>query len=155
MGTQYTAVVNATSNTSAATDDTFIEIFPPSGVAVQLKRIRVSVAHLTALDLYIRVKVNRASAAGATGTAYTPKKRRPGGPASVATCNVKNGTTAFTQGTVVDTMIDVVFNGRGLFEWVARDDNDFITSGVNERLAVVCRSGTASTILNVEADWEE
>lgn len=152
----YNVNVNATSNGTSDTEDTWIELQPPSGVALALYRIRVSNPHSTLIDNPIRVRLNRASAAGATGTSFTPKEHRPNGPAAVSSCNVKNGTSAFSVGTVIETLIDVAFNSRGLFEWVARDENDYFWSGVNERIAICVRvRGTASVVLNVECDFFE
>jgi hypothetical protein len=151
---QYSVTVNATSNTSVSTEDTFIELFPPSAVSILLKRVRVALT-TPALDTQVSLRVTRASAAGATGTAGTIVERRPNGPASVTTVNVKNGTSAFTVGTVVDTLFKTSFNGRGLFEWVARDERDIIESGANQRLNIIVQSGTASTVMNVDCDWEE
>jgi hypothetical protein len=152
---QYTAVVNATSNGTINTEDTFIELFPPSGVSILLKRVRISFPHTTVSDVPNEIRVTRASAAGATGTAFTPVERRPSGPASVTTCNVKNGTAAFSVGTVVDTVIRGTVNSRGVFEWVARDERDIIESGVNQRMAITCKVNLVSMILDVECDWEE
>jgi hypothetical protein len=154
---QYHADVNATSNATLATEDTWIELFPPAGVAIRIKRIRVSVS-TAASDTITRVRVQRASAAGATGTAFTPTKRQPSTTgASATTCNVKNGTTAFSVGTAVanSVQLDVNFNDRGVFEWVARDDDDYIWSGVNERIAILLRDSVASIIHGVEVDWVE
>lgn len=152
---QYSLVVNATAHSTINTEDTWIEIFPPAAVSVQLKRIRVSFSHTTVSDVPARIRVTRNSAAGATGASQTPIERRPSGPASVSTCLVKNGTTAFTVGTVVDAPIDVSVNSRGVFEWVARDERDVIESGLNQRLCVCVRVNLASMVLGVEADFEE
>lgn len=152
---QYTCLVNATSNGTGNTEDTWIEIFPPANVSVILKRVRVSFPHTTVLDVPARVRINRASAAGATGTAFTPIRRRPAAPASVSTVNIKNGTNAFSVGTVVETALDAAVNTRGVFEFVSRDENDHIQSGINQRLAIALRVNTASVVCNVECDYEE
>jgi hypothetical protein len=156
---QYRVTVNATSNATApsggGTEDTWIEMFPPANVAILLKRIRISFPHTAVSDVPARVRITRSSAAGATGTSYTPVKTRPAAPASVTTVNIKNGTTAFSVGTVVDVVLDSVVNTRGIFEWVARDETDFIVSGVNQRLNVLLRTNLASMVCNVECDYEE
>lgn len=152
---QYRVTVNATSNSTINTEDTWIEILPPSNVAILLKRIRISFPHTTVSDVPARVRITRSSAAGATGTTGTAVKTRPSAPASVSTVNIKNGTTAFTVGTVVDVVLDSVVNTRGVFEWVARDETDFIVSGVAQRLNVLLRVNLASMVCNVECDWEE
>jgi len=152
---QYTLLVNATSNSTLNTEDTFIELFPPSAVSILLKRVRVSFPFTTVSDVPCEIRVTRASAAGATGTSGTIVERRPNGPASVTTVNVKNGTSAFSVGTVVDTVIRATVNTRGVFEWVARDERDVIESGANQRMAITCKINVASCVTDVECDWEE
>ena len=154
---QYTVMVNATSNTTTNTEDTWIELLPPANVSILLKRIRVSFPHSTTLDQPARIRVTRSSAAGATGTAATFVKRRPAAPAAVTAGNVKNGTNAFSVGTVVDVLLDSAVNTRGVFEWVARDEDDYMLSGVNQRINVLLRilGATVSVVCNVECDFEE
>jgi hypothetical protein len=151
---QYNALVNATSNASANTEDTFIELLPPSNVAIILKRVRVSLTG-TPADNNTRVRVKRVSAAGATGTSGTAIRTRPAAPATVSTVTVKNGTTAFSVGTLVETVLDSAVNQRGIFEWVARDEDDYITSGINQRLAITVSSSAVSIVHTVECSWEE
>jgi len=152
---QYTVALNATANSTINTEDTWIELLPPANVSILLKRVRVSFPHTTVSDVPARVRVTRASAAGATGTTGTIVKRRPAAPASVSTATVKNGTNAFSVGTVVDVLLDTTVNTRGIFEWVSRDEDDYILSGVNQRLAILLRVNLASMVCNVECDWEE
>lgn len=151
---QYYTTVNATSNATANTEDTFIELLPPSGVALILKRIRISLSG-TPADNATRIRVKRVSAAGATGTGGTIAKKRPTAPAAVSTSTVKNGTTAFTVGTLVDTVLDASTNQRGIYEWVARDEDDYIVSNANQRVSVTIASSAVSIVHGVEAEWEE
>lgn len=151
---QYYTTVNATSNATANTEDTFIELLPPSAVALILKRIRVSFTG-TPADNATRIRVKRVSAAGATGTGGTIVKKRPTSPAAVSTSTVKNGTTAFTVGTLVDTLLDASTNQRGIYEWVARDEDDYIVSNANQRVSVTISSSVLSIVHTVEAEWEE
>lgn len=151
---QYYTTVNATSNSSANTEDTFIELLPPSAVSLILKRIRVSFTAAPA-DNAFRVRVKRVSAAGATGTSGTVVKKRPTSPAAVSTSTVKNGTTAFTVGTLVETILDVGINQRGVFEWVSRDEDDYIVSNTNQRIAITGSCSAVSVVATFEADWEE
>lgn len=151
---QYYTTVNATSNSTATTEDTFIELLPPSGVALILKRVRVSFT-ATPADNAFRVRVKRVSTAGATGTSGTIVKKRPTSPAAVTTSTVKNGTTAFSVGTLVDTVLDAATNTRGVFEWLSRDEDDYIVSNTNQRIAITGASTAASNVATFEADWEE
>lgn len=152
---QFTSLVNATSNSTINTEDTFIELLPPSAQSLLLKRIRVSFPHTTVADVPCEIRVTRNSAGGATGTSGTITKRRPSGPAAEATSTIKNGTTAFTVGTVVDTVLRATVNTRGVFEWVARDERDVIESGLNQRVAITIKVNVASQVIDVECDWEE
>lgn len=153
----YKATVTATSSGTAATDETWIEIFPPSGVQLALKRLRIGNADTTVADNWLWVRIYRTTTAGATGTSLTPIKMRPESPASVCTCNVKNGTNAFTVGTIATggIMDRTVFNSRGIYEWTARDADEFRVSGTNQRLAIVIAVNIASHDLTVDATWVE
>jgi len=152
---QYTSVVNATSHATLNTEESWIEILPPSAVSVLLKRVRVSFPFTTVSDVPCEIRVVRSSAGGATGTSGTITERRPNGPASVSTSTIKNGTSAFTVGTVVDTVMRATVNTRGVFEWVARDERDIIESGTNQRVCILLKINVASCVTDVECDWEE
>lgn len=153
MGQFYTTV-NATSNATANTEDTFIELFPPANVAAIVKRIRVSFTP-TPADNTARIRMKRVSAAGATGTSGTIVKKRPSSAATVSTSTVKNGTTAFTVGTLVDLVLDTAVNTRGIYEWVPRDDSDYIVSGVNQRISLTLSVSAVSQVATAEMEWEE
>lgn len=151
---QYYTTVNATSNGTANTEDTFIELLPPANVVLLLKRVRISFTP-TPVDNTVRVRIKRVSAAGATGTAGTVVKKRPTAPAAVSTSTVKNGTSVFTVGTLVDTVLDAGVNTRGVFEWVSRDEDDYIVSNINQRVAITAACTAVSMVLTAEAEWEE
>lgn len=154
MGQYYTSV-NATTNTVVNTEDTFIELLPPASVTIRLKRICVSFTG-TPADNAVRVQVKRVSAAGATGTAGTIAKKSPTMPAAVSTSTIKNGTTAFTVGTLVDKIFDRAINTRGLLEWIPRDENDIIESNSNQRIAITLACNVVSQAgSNVEVEWVE
>lgn len=152
---QYRTTVAATTNVGGSSFDTFIELLPPSGVSIALKRIRVGNLDTTVIDDFIRIRVFRLSSAGATGTTGTAIRLNPQSPASVTTVTVKNGTAAFTTGTTLEEFIDATTGTRGIWEWIARDGTDFINSRSNQRLAIVISCGGASQDLTVECDWEE
>lgn len=156
MGQYSTAVSGASTSATQNTDQTFIELLPPSGVSIQLKRIRASFTG-AATDVMIRIRVNRVSAAGATGTSGTIVKKRPGSPAAVTTSTIKNAASAFSVGTLVDTPLDVNVNSRGVFEWIARDEFDIIESGVNQRIAISATNSSSAVAqtMTMEADWLE
>lgn len=158
MGIQYTCTVNATSNTSANTEDTFIEI---SGVVVYVKKVRVRFGDGTVAeaDTQARVRLVRKTAGGATGTGGTIVRMNQEGRTSGATVNVKNGTSAFTTATLGDVVDTGVFNHRAIFEWIARDEDDKIkihpTLGSGGMFAVLVQSPTVSEKFQVSVWWEE
>lgn len=152
---QYQVLVNATSNATANTEETYIEILPPANVSVILTALRLSLPHTTVLDVPCEIRVLRTSTGGATGTSFTPTKTRVASPASVSTVVVKNGTNAFTVGTIVDQLRRIAFNSRGVIEWVARDEYDKIESGVNQRLIITGKINNASTVFDCECSFEE
>jgi hypothetical protein len=154
---EYKAIVAATSNATAGTDETWIEIFPPSNVAIELKRLRIGNLDIAVADQWIWVRIYRTTTAGATGVSFTPVKMRPQAPNSVCTCTVKNTTNAFTVGTIAagGIMDRTVFNSRGIYDFTARDADDFRVSGINQRLAIVIAVNVVSHDLTVEATWAE
>lgn|SRR5262245_32841351 len=152
---QYNVICNATSNGTLNTEETYIEILPPANVSVLLKRVCLSFPHTTVSDVIAELRIVRTSSAGATGTSFTPTKTRVASPASVSTVNVKNGTNAFTVGTVTDQMWRLATNTRGIVEWVARDERDIIESAVNGRLVVTGKINLASMVFDCECTFEE
>lgn len=152
---QYQVLVNATSNSTLNTEETYIEILPPANVSVKLTAFRLSCPHTTVQDVPMEVRVLRTSTGGATGTAFTPTKTRVASPASVSTVVVKNGTSAFTVGTVVDQLRRITANTRGVLEWVARDEYDKLESGVNQRIIITGKINVASFVFDCECSFEE
>jgi len=142
--TVYTAQVNATANATANTEDSFIELSSTSSMC-HIQKVRVRYGDGTAtteVDHQFRIRLVRKSAAGTGGVAgpalSTKVRTDIMCPASGATVNVKSGTTAFTVGTVVDQIDQIVMNTRGIYEFIARDEDEIITT-----------DGTATTIFSV------
>jgi hypothetical protein len=157
MGSEFTMNVAATSNSSANTDDVFLLIKAAAGLTILLKRIRVSFPATTPADWEALVKVQRASGTGAGTTLVgTALKRRQSGPASGSSFGTKSTTNSFATGTVVDTPISSAVNTRSVFEWIARDEYDYIESPIAASyIAIVVQVSTASYLVNCECDWEE
>lgn len=159
MPSEFSATVNATSNGTVNTQDTFIEL---SGVILGVKRIRARLGDGTAtagLDNDWRIDIVRKTAGGATGTSGTAVKLNVMGAASGATVTVKNGTSAFTTATIQNTIDTAVVNGRAIFEWVARDEDDFvrnhITLGSGGMIGILIQSAVVSQKFQVTAYWVE
>jgi hypothetical protein len=151
--------VNATSNSSANTADTFIEL---SGVILGIKRIRVRLGDGTGtagVDNDFLINIARKTAGGATGTGGTITKMNIMGAASGATVNVKNGTAVFTTATQQAVLDSAVVNGRAIYEWVARDEDDIIrnhiTLGSGGMLAINIASSVVSQKFQVSVYWIE
>lgn len=152
---QYTSIISATTNVSGATDDTFVDITPAAGRIVKITRISATV-NTASDDSRYNLRVIRKSAQGTGSTAGTIVKRDPLlSQASASTTQVKNGTSAFTAGTAVDTCINTNFNGRAGFEWVARDEEDMIGSNTAQIVGVNVICDQASKVLIVSIDWRE
>ena len=152
---QYRVAFTATTNSSAAVEDTWLEIFPPANVSVTIKRLLIGNVDTTPSDGYILPRWRRASTAGSGGTAANIIKLRPEAPDSVCTVTRKVTTVAFSLGTLVTEVTVACFNARGIWEWVARDADDMISSDVNQRISLLLRSQAASHDLAVQCDWEE
>jgi hypothetical protein len=158
---QYTANVQATSNTSANTEDVFIELDTPANVSVKIKRVRVGYSDGTAtagVDNHFRVKLVRwDTTTGGSSTAFTPVKRNANATASIlTTCKIKTTTTALALGTGNIIVVDLIApNGRALYEWLARDDDDMIVTTPGGCFAVVIQSSVVSQKFTVSCDWVE
>jgi hypothetical protein len=156
---EFVTTVNATSNSSANTADTFVEL---SGTVLGIKRIRVRLGDGTAtagVDNDFVVSIVRKTAGGATGTGGTITKMNIMGGASNATVNVKNTTSAFTTATQQAVIDSMVCNGRAILEWVARDEDDIIrnhiTLGSGGMLAINIASSVVSQKFQVSVFWVE
>ena len=155
---QYTINANATSNASATTDDVFVRCNNTSAVTGLIKRIRVSFPATTPADYEAQITVQRISAtAAATTSAFTPLRRRQTAPPSICTAQIKNGTNAFGTGTVTDTVMKASVNTRSVFEWIARDEYDYIEAalGATAGVQVTVQVSSASQLINAEMDFEE
>lgn len=156
---QYSIVAIATSNTSVNTDDGFIEIDSPATITIKIKRVRIGLGDgtiIAGVDNHFRIKLMRwTTGSGSAGTAFTPVKRNGTSVAAVSTVKIKNGTTAFALGTTTEIVDQIAPNGRALYEWIARDDDDMIVTKPGEYFAVVISSPIASQTFTVSCDFME
>lgn len=137
--TVYTVNVNANVNGTINTEDSFVELSSTASMLhIQKVRVRFGDGTSTEVDHQFRIRLVRKSAAGTGGVAGTKVKTDIMCPVSGATCNIKTGTTNFTVGTVVDVIDQLVMNTRGIYEFIARDEDEIITT-----------DGTATTIFSV------
>lgn len=155
---QYTVNVNATSNSGANTDDVFLAINNTAAVSAMVKRVRVSFPATAPADYEAQITVQRFTAtSAATTSAGTEVKRRFTAPVAICVTNTKSGTNAFGTGTVSDTVIKASVNTRSVFEWIARDEYDYIEAalGTTAGVQVSVQVSSASILVNAEMDWEE
>lgn len=157
---QYTTNVQATSNATLNTEDVFVELKAPAGVTIKVKRVRVGYSDGTAtigVDNYFRVKLARwDTTTGGSATTFTPVPRNANFTAATATCKIKTTTTALALGTTNIVVVDLIsVNGRALYEWLARDDDDMIVVKPASLFSVVLQSGVASQKFTVSVDHVE
>jgi len=150
----YVVTVEATSNTSANTQDEFIEITGAASTGFFLKRIRVSCA-TPGIDAVITATVVKLSSNGASGTTGTINKVRPTAPAATSAAKVKNGTAAFTLGSVSATLDQIDVNTRAIWEWVPAEERDFYDSGSAGILALLIKCSMASVVIDATFEFEE
>lgn len=152
---QYLTIVSATTNSSGGTSDSFIDITPAASRIVKIIRISATV-NTASDDSRYNLQVCRKSAQGAGSTAGTIIKKDPLMSASSASSTqVKNGTSAFAAGTIVDTIMSPNFNGRAGFEWVARDEEDMIVSNTAQIIGINIICDQASKVVNARLEWRE
>ena len=93
------------------------------------------VTQTAGVDNHFRVKLMRwTTGSGSAGTAFTPVKRNATSVAAGSTVKIKATTTAFALGTTTTIVDQFAPNGRALFEWIARDDDDMIATAPGEYL---------------------
>jgi len=154
--------VNATSNGTINTEDTFVELLL-SGTAIKIKRVQVRLGGGTlataGVDNDYEVRLVRKTAAGSGGVAATEVRKNQAMPVGTVAAIVKTGTTNFTTVTLGDLIEDVVKNGRETYEWIAKDEEDTIvthpTTGSGGIFAVIISSAVVSQRFQVAVEWEE
>lgn len=152
---KYVVFVRATTNSTANTEDTAIDLDLPAGVIAKIYRIRAC-CQTPALDNHFRLKIARKSAIGSGSTTATENKLDPLSPAAQAVATIKNGTTAYGAGTITDTLDDAIqFNSRGLWEWVARDEEDMFVSDSGGIIGVNIFDSAASIAFALALYWKE
>jgi len=155
---EYSVTVNASSNGTINTEDSFVELSSTASM-LKIKRVRARFGDGTAteVDHQFRIRLTRKSAAGTGGVAGTKVKIDIMGPAAAATCNIKTGTTNFTVGTVVDTVDQIVQNTRGIYEFIPRDEDEIITCDgtATTIFCVLLQSSVATEKYQVTVFWAE
>ena len=158
---QFKSVVQATSNTTINTEDLFVELKAPAAVTIKIKRVRVGFSDGTAtagVDNHFRIKMVRytTSTAGTTA-AFTPVPINANGPvAATGAVKIKSGATACVLGTTAVVVVDLIsVNGRALYEWLARDDDDMIVTLPGQCFCVALQSAVASQLFTVTVDHVE
>lgn len=177
---QYVVGCTATSNATPNTQDAWIELAAPASMMIKVKRVRVGFGSGTqsaGIDNNFLVQFYRytttstttpstltfpasTSAAGlSAGSFFTQRSPGNAKASQLTTVKVKNGATAFTLGTGTVQLVDQISpNGRALYEWLARDDDDMIfTTGAAaaECFAIAITSNIASQVFTATIDWIE
>jgi hypothetical protein len=177
---QYVVGCTATSNATPNTIDTWIELQAPSGLMIKIKRVRVGFGSGTqsaGIDNNFLVQFYRytttatvtpstitfpssVSASGlSAGSFFTQRSPANARASGLTTVKVKNGATGFALGTGTVQVVDQIApNGRALYEWLARDDDDMIfTTGAAaaECFSVAITSNVASQVFSATIDWIE
>ncbi len=148
----YIHTVSATSNGTINTDDLFTEL-NPAAIAL-IKRVEISV-RTPASDARIIARLGRFTTAGAGGVAGTEVQKDQGGRAPDAAVLEKNGATNFTLGTLGDDYLTAAINGRAIWTWVPRGDEEKIRVEAAEFFGVVLQCDLVSIIVDVTIEWED
>lgn len=179
---QHVVNVTATSNSSVNTQDLFLEFGGATTATVKMKRCRVgfgSGQQASGIDnnFLIQILIYTTTTGGsAASLSFSPAAAGSGDqpvtstsfgnvwtsrnantsttlPASL-TAKVKNNTTALAIGSGSVQYIDQISpNGRALYEWLARDDDDMIVSKPANFIAVALSSNVASQVFTVTCDF--
>ena len=150
----YSVTVQATSNSVANTEDEFIELKAAASTSLFLKRVRISCA-TQGSDVDITARIMSLSGSSAAGSASTPVKKRQLAPAATSAAKVKATTTAMALGAGASTIDQFDLNGRAIFEWIPRGNEEFIESASGGYLAIGIKVSSASIVLDVTVEFEE
>lgn len=157
---QYLVNVQATSNTSVNTEDVFVEVKAAASVIFKIKRVRVGFGDGTqtaGVDNHFRINFSRWDTTTA-GTSATPTiiAKNANLAAASASAKVKSGTTALALGTTNVQTVDLIsVNGRALYEFLARDEEDYIVVKPASCFGVVIKSSVVSQLFTVTVEWVE
>lgn len=177
---QYVVGVTATSNSVANTQDVFIELACATSQVIKIKRVRVgfgSGTQTAGVDNSFLVQFYRYTTTSTTtpttlaypasvstsglsaGNFWTARSPANALTSHVTSAKVKNGATAYTLGTGSIQLVDQIApNGRALYEWLARDDDDMIFTvgaAAAECFAVAITSPVASQVFTMTLDYIE
>ena len=108
-------------------------------------------------DVDVTIKWAYGSSAGTGSTAGSAVKTRINTGASASTIGWKFGTLAFTTGTITNTYDQVNFNGRAVYEWIPRGNEEFLDPGITTAgiFFVVLKVSSASVVCNVSVQYQE
>lgn len=154
---KYMQMVNATTNVTAATEDTFLDISVPAGSQGRICEITIS-TESAASDSRAIIRVLRKSASGAGGISGTAVRRDPEARATGATVTIKNGTTAFGAGTVTDVLDRWDLNGRTTWRWVPPSWDSTMEWGLAaaaQIFGINVINNTASIVMTICVVWDE
>jgi hypothetical protein len=131
-----------------------VEITAAASTRFLLKRVRVSCGSANSDDMFT-FRICLMTSAGSNGTAYTPVPTVALAPAATSTVKIKDTTVAFTLGTVNKTFFKDSVNGRAIWEWIPRGDEEYLNSGSAGIIAVIGQCSAASKVVNVNCVFEE
>lgn len=149
---KYRCTTEVTLNSTPDTDDTAIELLAASGSAVNILGVEVHPREAANDDRFM-IKLVRQSAAGATGTGGTITKFDRAKRNSSVSVNVKNGASAFTVGTITDTVGQYAVNGRAYWRREYKEGDMEVDAA--QRFSVVLQCNAASKLARVTLEWED
>lgn len=148
----YIHTVSATTNGTINTDDLFAELNPAN--IAKIKRVEIAV-RTPASDARIIARLARFSTAGTGGVAGAEVEKDGGGRPADAAVLEKNGATNFTLGALTDDFLTVPVNGRAIYTWVPRGEEEKIRIEAAEFFGVVLQCDLVSIICDVTIEWED
>jgi hypothetical protein len=173
---QFTVGLTATSNSSINTQDLWIEIGGTTAATLKVKRVRagygsglqsagIDNSFLVQFYTYntttggapttLTLPTSNSSVNSASGNLFATRNANYGTtvPAGL-TVKVKNATTPLVLGTTSVQLQDQISpNGRALYEWLARDDDDMIVTTPAHFFAVALAAATASQVFTMTVDF--
>jgi hypothetical protein len=149
----YVTNVEANTNSSAGTEDQFVELKAAASTSLLVKRVAIS-CNTVSSDALITIRFITSANAGSGGTSGTAVPKRKLAPASTATVNIKNASNNFTLGSSPTTVDRRNMNGRASLEWIPLGNEELIESPSGGYFIVAAKA-TATVSLDVSVEWDE
>ena len=124
---------------------------PRASTITMIKRIQVSEDTPNDNTMHVIGYLTSTTATGTVSTTAVPKNAM--WRSSGASLYTKNTTTSTVVTGITFTVFEADFNGRGVWEWIARDELDYWVTYPSSYFTLALLCSSASVTAQVLVDW--